>query len=64
MNSQQLQMGRYPQLRSSGQSRMASGVAAIDMAAPSDSMWLDFKGLGAPIGAVLAGFGGAVCRFR
>jgi threonine aldolase len=35
---------------------VASGVAALDMAAPYDSVWLDFtKGLGAPIGAVLAG---------
>ncbi len=35
---------------------VASGIAAADMAAPFDSVWLDFtKGLGAPIGAVLAG---------
>ncbi len=35
---------------------VASGVAAATMAAPFDSVWLDFtKGLGAPIGAVLAG---------
>ncbi|PIV32072.1 MAG: low specificity L-threonine aldolase [Lysobacterales bacterium CG02_land_8_20_14_3_00_62_12] len=35
---------------------IASGVAASDYAAPFDSVWLDLsKGLGAPIGAVLAG---------
>ena len=35
---------------------VASGVAARDYAAPFDSAWIDFsKGLGAPIGAVLAG---------
>ena len=35
---------------------VASGVAAADYAAQVDSVWLDFtKGLGAPIGAVLAG---------
>lgn len=35
---------------------VASGVSAAAMAAPFDSVWLDFtKGLGAPIGAVLAG---------
>jgi threonine aldolase len=35
---------------------VASGVAARDMAAGWDSVWIDFtKGLGAPIGAVLAG---------
>jgi threonine aldolase len=35
---------------------VAGGVAAADMAADYDSVWLDFtKGLGAPIGAVLAG---------
>lgn len=34
----------------------ASGVSARDYAAPFDSAWLDFsKGLGAPMGAVLAG---------
>ena len=34
----------------------ASGVAAAGFAAPVDSLWIDFtKGLGAPIGAVLAG---------
>ncbi len=35
---------------------VASGVSADQQAAPFDSVWLDFsKGLGAPIGAVLAG---------
>ena len=35
---------------------VASGVSAAEMGAPFDSVWLDFtKGLGAPIGAVLAG---------
>jgi threonine aldolase len=35
---------------------VASGVAASDFAAGWDSVWLDFtKGLGAPLGAVLAG---------
>jgi threonine aldolase len=35
---------------------VASGVAAKDYAAPFDSVWLDFsKGLGAPVGAALAG---------
>jgi threonine aldolase len=35
---------------------VASGIAAKDMAASYDSVWLDFtKGLGAPLGAVLAG---------
>lgn len=34
----------------------ASGVEAAAFAAPFDSLWLDFsKGLGAPVGAVLAG---------
>ncbi|MCE3249958.1 MAG: threonine aldolase [Geminicoccaceae bacterium] len=37
---------------------VASGTAAADYAAPFDSLWLDFsKGLGAPVGAVLAGSG-------
>jgi threonine aldolase len=37
---------------------MASGVAARDYAAPFDSAWIDFtKGLGAPVGAALAGSG-------
>jgi threonine aldolase len=35
---------------------VASAIDARDMAAPWDSVWLDFtKGLGAPLGAVLAG---------
>lgn len=35
---------------------VASGVAAKDWAAPFDSLWLDLsKGLGCPVGAVLAG---------
>ena len=35
---------------------IASGVSAAEMAAGYDTVWLDFtKGLGAPLGAVLAG---------
>src|SRR5215813_12718391 len=35
---------------------VASGVAARDFAAPFDSAWIDFtKGLGAPVGAAMAG---------
>ncbi len=35
---------------------VASGVSAAEYAAPFDSVWIDFsKGLGAPVGAVLAG---------
>jgi threonine aldolase len=35
---------------------VASGVAARDFAAPFDSVWIDFtKGLGAPVGAAIAG---------
>ena len=35
---------------------VASGIAARDYAAPFDSVWIDFtKGLGAPVGAALAG---------
>ena len=35
---------------------VAAGIAARDMAAGCDSVWLDFtKGLGAPLGAVLCG---------
>lgn len=35
---------------------VASGIAACDYAAPCDSVWLDLsKGLGCPVGAVLAG---------
>jgi threonine aldolase len=35
---------------------VATGISARDYAAPFDSLWIDFsKGLGAPVGAVLAG---------
>ena len=35
---------------------VASGTSAADYAAPFNSLWIDFsKGLGAPVGAVLAG---------
>jgi threonine aldolase len=35
---------------------VASGTSAADYAAPFDSLWIDFsKGLGAPVGAALAG---------
>ncbi len=35
---------------------VASGTSAAEYAAPFDSLWIDFsKGLGAPVGAVLAG---------
>jgi threonine aldolase len=35
---------------------VATGVSAKDYAAPFDSLWIDFsKGLGAPVGAALAG---------
>ena len=35
---------------------VASGTSAADYARPFDSLWIDFsKGLGAPVGAVLAG---------
>ncbi len=47
---------------------VASGVPAHEMAAGYDSVWLDFtKGLGAPVGAVLAGsatFIGAAWRWK
>ena len=37
---------------------VASGVSARDYAGPCDSAWIDFsKGLGAPVGAALAGAG-------
>src|SRR5450432_924902 len=37
---------------------VATGIAARDMAAGWDSAWIDFsKGLGAPVGAVIAGSG-------
>ncbi|PYM16600.1 MAG: low specificity L-threonine aldolase [Candidatus Rokuibacteriota bacterium] len=35
---------------------VATGITALDYAAPFDSAWIDFtKGLGAPVGAALAG---------
>ena len=44
---------------------VASGVAAADFAAPCDSVWIDFtKGLGAPMGAVLAGTAEFIERAR
>lgn len=44
---------------------VASGVPAAAFAAPVDSVWLDLsKGLGAPVGAVLAGTGEFVERAR
>ena len=47
---------------------VATGISARDMAAKWDSAWIDFsKGLGAPIGAVLAGsreFIGEVWRWK
>ncbi len=47
---------------------LASGISAREMAAGYDSVWLDFtKGLGAPVGAVLAGsaeFIGAAWRWK
>jgi threonine aldolase len=40
---------------------VASGVSAADYAGGFDTAWLDFtKGLGAPVGAVLAGSGGLI----
>ena len=43
----------------------ASGVAAAEFAAAVDSLWLDFtKGLGAPIGAVLAGTAAFIAEAR
>jgi threonine aldolase len=40
---------------------IASGTSAADYCAPFDSVWLDFsKGLGAPVGAVLAGSAGFI----
>lgn len=42
---------------------IASGVAAADYAAPFDSLWIDLsKGLGCPIGGVLAGSGEFIAR--
>ena len=44
---------------------VASGVSFEDWAEPVDSIWIDFtKGLGAPIGAVLAGSADFVARAR
>ena len=44
---------------------VASGVSAAAFAAEADSLWIDFtKGLGAPIGAVLAGTRGFVAAAR
>jgi threonine aldolase len=47
---------------------VATGISAKDMAASYDSVWVDFtKGLGAPLGAVLAGsneFIGAAWRWK
>jgi threonine aldolase len=40
---------------------VAAGVSAADFAAPFDSVWIDFsKGLGCPIGAMLAGSRGFI----
>jgi len=42
---------------------VASGVAAADYAAPFDSLWIDLsKGLGCPIGGVLAGSGDFIAQ--
>src|SRR6202167_1181897 len=42
---------------------VATGISARDMAAGWDSAWIDFsKGLGAPIGAVIAGTRGFILR--
>jgi len=42
---------------------VASGVAAADYAAPFDSLWIDLsKGLGCPVGGVLAGSGDFIAR--
>jgi threonine aldolase len=42
---------------------VASGVSAADYAAPFDTVWIDFtKGLGAPLGAVLAGSASVIDR--
>ncbi len=44
---------------------IACGVDAADIAAPCDSVWIDFtKGLGAPMGAVLAGSATFIERAR
>lgn len=42
---------------------VASGTSADEFAAPFDSLWLDFtKGLGCPMGAVLAGSADFICE--
>jgi len=42
---------------------VASGVAAADYAAPFDSLWIDLsKGLGCPVGGVLAGSADFIAR--
>ena len=42
---------------------MASGIAASDYAGDFDTAWIDFtKGLGAPVGAVLAGSGDTIAE--
>jgi len=42
---------------------VASGIAAREWAAPFDSAWIDFtKGLGAPVGAALAGSGAFIAE--
>lgn len=42
---------------------VASGISASDYAAPFDTVWIDFtKGLGAPLGAVLAGSAALIDR--
>jgi threonine aldolase len=44
---------------------VATGVSASTFAATADSVWIDFtKGLGAPIGAVLAGTAGFIADAR
>src|SRR3981081_1407619 len=44
---------------------VATGISARDMAAGWDSAWIDFsKGLGAPVGAVLAGRRGFIDEVR
>ncbi|MGO1164148.1 threonine aldolase family protein [Brucella sp. C7-11G] len=44
---------------------VASGVDPADFAAQTDSLWLDFtKGLGAPIGAVMAGSAEFIAKAR
>jgi threonine aldolase len=44
---------------------VATGIRAADFSATVDSVWIDFtKGLGAPIGAVLAGTKEFMCKAR